>query len=385
MIRVALSTSVIQRGKSGVASYVFGLIEGLLATGAPLQLSLIGFSEDKPLFNRWLDRCQWISVAEDFRPAVRDILWHATKLRGILRRERAEILHIPSYRRIVPKPPVPQVVTIHDCAAFRVRGKYDIARMIYGKHVVRQLARQADVVSTVSHSTARDVEQFFGIKEADVHVIWNGIDHAAFHPFSPDGIATAMKRLGQQRPYFIYLARLEHPAKNHVRLIEAFEAFCARNPDCAEELLFGGADWHGAEVVHARIASSSHKDRIRCLGFIPKDDLGFWYAGATAMVYPSLFEGFGLPPVEAMACGCPVICSAAGSLGEVAGDAAYVIDPLAPETLTAAMESVALQPGKADAWRKAGIAQAAKFTWAAAASSMYKLYEGARSARMASQ
>ncbi len=154
-----------------------------------------------------------------------------------------------------------------------------------------------------------------------------------------------MERLGQRHPYFIYLARLEHPGKNHVRLIQAFEQFCARNPGLTHELLLGGADWHGAEVIHQRVAASALKGRIREIGFVPKTDLPHWYAGATAMVYPSLFEGFGLPPIEAMACGCPVISSAAGSLGEVVGDAARIIDPLEPETIAKPWKASRSTPG----------------------------------------
>jgi hypothetical protein len=138
MIRVALSASVIQRGKSGVASYVFGLLDGLRAINPPIDLTIFGFEEDRPLFDKWLDRVNWAPVSERFRPAVRNILWHHTHLPALLRAHKIDVLHIPSYRRIVWNPPVAQVVTIHDCAAFAVRAKYDAARMFYGRHVVRR-------------------------------------------------------------------------------------------------------------------------------------------------------------------------------------------------------------------------------------------------------
>ena len=123
MIRVALSTSVVQRGKSGVASYVFGLLDGLRAIDAPVELTLLGLEEDRPLFEPWMDRCAWEPVPERWRPAVRNVAWHQTLLRGVLKRLRADVLHVPSYRRIAWRPPVPQVVTIHDCAAFAVAGQ----------------------------------------------------------------------------------------------------------------------------------------------------------------------------------------------------------------------------------------------------------------------
>jgi glycosyltransferase involved in cell wall biosynthesis len=373
MIRVALSASVIQRGKSGVASYVFGLLDGLRAIDAPIDLTLLGFEEDRPLFEKWLDRVSWQPVAEKWRPAVRNILWHHTHLPGLLKRLRIDVLHIPSYRRIVWNPPAAQVVTIHDCAAFAVRGKYDAARMFYGRHVVSRLARGADTVMTVSQTTADDVARYFKIPNA--RVIWNGIDHEQYQPLPSARVASTLaSSFKQVRPYFLYLARLEHPGKNHVRLIEAFERFVEGHPGRSEDLIFGGADWHGSEVIHQRIAASPCRDRIRSLGFVSKADLAVLYGGATAMVYPSLFEGFGLPPVEAMACGCPVISSPRGSLREVVGDAAHLIDPEDVADMAEGLAAAPVTPADRERWRRRGIEHAAGFHWENAAREIVEVY-----------
>lgn len=375
MTRVVLSTTVAQRGRSGVASYLFGLLDGLKAIDSPVQISLIGLEEDHGLFTRWLDRCDWIPIGERYRPAVRNIWWHQTQLRSVLREQQADVLHIPSYRRIVWNSPVPQVVTIHDCAAFNVRGKYDAARMFYGQHVARRLARGAEAITCVSQATADDVEKHFGIPTSAQSVIWNGIDHGRFQIATESQIADFRKRQGLgQDDYFLYLARLEHPAKNHVRLIEAFEKFAAENPHRGDHLLFGGADWHGAEEIHRRIAASPLRDRIRALGFVEDYDLPFWYGAATAMVYPSLFEGFGLPPVEAMACGCPVISSTRGSLGEVVGDAARLIDPEDISEMATALGEMTTKSHRTD-WQARGSARAALFDWRESARQLTELYQ----------
>ncbi len=376
MIRVALSASVIQRGKSGVASYVFGLLDGLRAIEPPIDLTLLGFEEDRPLFEKWLDRFSWQPVAEKWRPAVRNIYWHHAHLPRLLKKLRTDVLHIPSYRRIVWNPPATQVVTVHDCAAFAVRGKYDAARMFYGRHVVSRLARQARAVMTVSRATADDVERYFKIGNA--RVVWNGIDHAQYRPLPEGEIASGLaKAFEQTRPYFLYLARLEHPGKNHVRLIEAFERFVAAHPARHEDLIFGGADWHGAELIHQRIAISPLRERIRSLGFVGKADLPILYGGATAMVYPSLFEGFGLPPIEAMACGCPVISSPRGSLREVVGDAAHLIDPEDVDDMAAGLAAAPLAPEERETWRRRGIEHAARFHWENAARTVVETYTAA--------
>jgi len=374
VIKVALSTTVAQRGRSGVASYLFGLLDGFQAIDAPIHIALLGLAKGQNLFTRWMDRCEWVPVGERHRPAVRNIWWHQTALRRTLREIKADLLHIPSYRRIVWKPPVPQVVTIHDCAAFNVKGKYDAARMFYGQQVARRLARGAEAITCVSHATAADVERHFGIPQDQQTVIWNGIDQGRFHPRDPEDITAfrTRRQLGDT-PYFLYLARLEHPAKNHVRLIAAFEKFATAHPERDDLLLFGGADWHGAEEIHQRIADSPQRDRIRALGFVSNEDLPLWYAGATAMTYPSLFEGFGLPPIEAMACDCPVICSTRGSLGEVVGEAARIVEPEDTDDIAQALGELIGPEARAN-WQRRGRERAALFDWREAARQLAELY-----------
>jgi glycosyltransferase involved in cell wall biosynthesis len=273
------------------------------------------------------------------------------------------------------RPPCPQVVTIHDLAAFSLRTKYDTARMIYGTYAVKYLARQVEAITAVSHATAEDIQRFLRIPKERVSVFWNGIDHIRFRPQPAEKVSAALARFDQQRPYFIYLARLEHPAKNHVRLIQAFELFCEHAPAQQHELVLGGADWHGADVIHRRIADSPQKHRIKTLGFVSDSDLPFWYAGAAIMVYPSLFEGFGLPPLEAMASGCPVISSNRGSLPEVVGDAARMIDPELAETIAAAMDEIISDRQLASNMIRQGFTRAKEFSWAKVAEGICQLYQ----------
>jgi glycosyltransferase involved in cell wall biosynthesis len=218
------------------------------------------------------------------------------------------------------------------------------------------------------------VETFFQRPAAAIDVIWNGIDHRRFRPATPAALAGFRGRHPLTRPYIVYLARLEHPAKNHVRLIEAFEHLLAAQPHLPHELVLAGADWHGAEVVHARVAASPVRARIRTPGFVTAEDLPLWYAGAEVLAYPSLFEGFGLPPVEAMACGCPVVCSARGSLAEVVGEAARLVEPESPAAIAAGLREVLAAP---EPWRKRGLARAQLFDWNRAAQATATLYREA--------
>jgi glycosyltransferase involved in cell wall biosynthesis len=377
-VKAALSASVIQRGKSGVATYIGGLLRGMGARGWPCEIAVFGLEGDRAWFEPWLDRCEFIPVPESARPAVKNILWHQTRLPSLLRKHGCNLLHIPSYRRIVAAPGVPQVVTIHDLAPFRLAGKYDALRMFYGRQVVKRLARRAAEIIAVSRTTADDVRTFFAVDPARLTVVYNGIDHGRFRPLDRESVPARLPvTAGWTGGWWIYVARLEHPAKNHLRLIAAYEQLCERAPGEAGHLVLAGADWHGADVIHAAIARSPVRDRIHCAGFVADDDLPAWYAGARALVFPSLFEGFGLPPIEAMACGCPVLSSDRGSLREVVGDAAHIFDPEDTTAIAGAMIGLAENPAEQDELRRLGFARAAQFRWERCADETISLYRRA--------
>jgi len=273
--------------------------------------------------------------------------------------------------------PCPLIATIHDLAPFHVKGKYDWKRMFYARFVVRHLAQRQSSIIAISQSTAHDIQRFFAVPPERITVIHNGIDHERFKPADHDAArAIVAERYGLAAPFFLYVARLEHPGKNHLRLIEAFNQFKARSRS-NWRLAFAGSDWHGAEVIHGAIAQSPCAADIKCLGFVADAELPSLYSAAGGFVYPSLFEGFGLPPIEAMACGCPVICSTRGSLGEVVGDAALTFDPENVADVTRALERIATDASLRDRLRSAGLKRAHQFTWNACANSTIEAYQRA--------
>lgn len=372
-MKVGISTSVIQRGRSGVGQYVLALVRAFQRSGTNAQFTLFVLEEDLPLFDFVKGEMEIVPVPESERPAVRNILWHQRRLPDLARRHALDILHVPSYRRLLWPRPCKLVATIHDLAPFRLAGKYDWKRMFYGRVVARRLAGRADRIIAVSHHTAADILQFFKVPSNRISVIHNGIDHDRFSPAPSGGGATLPGKLYSDRPFFLYVARLEHPGKNHVRLVRAFEIFKERTGS-NWQLVLGGADWHGAEVIHEAVRRSRCAQDIRTLGFVSDTDLPSLYRAASVFVYPSLFEGFGLPPIEAMACGCPVVCSDRGALGEVIGSAAAVVDPENVESMAEALSRVARDSRLRETMRAEGIAQAAKFSWSVAAEATLRLY-----------
>lgn len=375
-MRIGISTSVIQRGQTGIAQYLFALLRAFLPYAGENDFVLFVLEEDVPLFDFAKGKMQIVPVPESFRPPIKNILWHQRALPQLARGLQLDVLHIPSYRRMLWSGPCPLVATIHDLAPFRVSKKYSWARMFYGRVVARLLAQRQNAIIAISQNTAKDVLEFFDVPPGRVHVIHNGLEHNRFFPGSREQAqAKIAGKHNLQSPFFLYVARLEHPAKNHVRLISAFNEFKSKT-NSNWQLVFGGSDWHGVEAIHAAATQSPFESDIRMLGFVANDDLPDLYRAADVFVYPSLYEGFGMPPIEAMACGCPVICSTRGSLGEIVEQAAAIVDPEDVHSMANQLRLLANDAPLRERLRAAGLQQADKFDWNRTATQTLSIYSG---------
>ncbi len=373
-MNIGLSTSVVQRGRTGVGQYVLALLRAFITSGTGHSFFLFVLEKDLPLFEFVRDRMTLITVPESFRPPLANILWHQAMLPQLIRKHGIDLLHIPSYRRMLWQHPCPMVATIHDLAPLRISGKYDWTRTLYARWAVKHLARRQDHIITVSKNTAHDVRHLFAIPESRLSVVYNGVDHARYTPgnrlFAREKISL---QYGLKGPFFLYVARLEHPGKNHWRLIRAFEMFHETNPSW--RLVFAGSDWTGAAAIHAAISASRCRNFIHSLGFVPDEVVPDIMRAADAFVYPSLYEGFGLPIVEAMACGCPVICSNRNSMLEIAGDAAATVDPENVTALKWQMQQMAESPVIREQHSQAGLRHARVFDWKHTAAAVLSVYE----------
>ncbi len=316
-------------------------------------------------------------MPEKFRPPLKDIFWHQMVLPQLVRELELDVLHVPSYRRLLWPRPCALVATVHDLAAFHVAEKYDEARMFYGRVVARQLAQRQDEIIAISQNTACDIEKFWRVPREKITVVHHGVDHGRFFPVVHEiAKANGTNHFGLRRPFFLYVARLEHPAKNHLRLIGAFEKFKAETKS-PWQLVLAGNDWHGAEKIHGAIRQSHFKNDILCLGFVPEAELPLLYRAADVFVYPSLYEGFGFPPLEAMACGCPVLCSTRGALGEITGGAAAIVEPEDVSTLKFQLARLAADEKLRKQLRAAGLERARLFDWRRTAAQTLEIYSRA--------
>ncbi|MFT3990846.1 MAG: glycosyltransferase family 1 protein [Luteolibacter sp.] len=372
-MKVLISAGMIQGGKSGVGRYVISLAEAMVREQKDVDLYVAGLDADRHLFP-WINDARWVSIPADAAGGAKNLLWHQLRLNAEVSRIGIELVHIPSYRRMLWSCVVPQVATIHDCAPFILREKYDFARGFFGRTIVPIIARRVQHVIAVSETTGHDIVRWMKVPQQRVTVIPNGIDHEMFRPQDPAAIDAFRQRMKLDKPFFLYVARLEHPAKNHLRLIRAFEQVAA-DGSFQGDLILPGAPWHGSEIIEQAVAESPYKDRIRLAGFVSNDDLPLWYAAADALVFPSLMEGFGLPLLESQACGTRIACANSTSLPEVAGPAGILFDGLDETSIASAMRELATMDEAERKQRETeGIAWAGRFTWSAHARDAAAIY-----------
>ena len=266
---------------------------------------------------------------------------------GPLRRHLAgaDVVHFPLTIE-VPRSGIPSVVTLHDVQHLDLPGMFPRAERAFRAVLWHRSLRHAQRVITVSGFVRDRAVARLGLDASRIRVVQLGVDHERLRPGS-----------GEREPFLLYPAR-RWPHKNHERLLEAF-ALVRRDRPELRLVLTGGGDFNGMP------------DGVDARGHVGTDELVSLMQRASALVFPSLYEGFGLPPLEAMACGCPVACSNTASLPETVGDAARLFDPRDPRAIADAVIDVLASP---DEWVERGLARARSFSWEATARATDEVY-----------
>jgi glycosyltransferase involved in cell wall biosynthesis len=376
-MNIGFSACVLQGGRTGVASYVVNLLQTLQEVDTVNNYDLLIPKADQKLIRDGFPRFHKTVISDAMSKPVPNILWHNLALPGLARREAYDLVHIPSYRRLPFIKGTKVVATVHDLATLHMDNKYDAARMFFNRRIVPSLIRRADHVITVSHFTAADLVNLIGYPKERISVIYSGINREAYRPVPIEECRQLLKtKYGLEAPFIVYVSRVEHPAKNHLRLLQAFEQLKARRPS-ELKLVLVGADWNGAEVVKDYAARSSVAKDVIFTGFTPLADIPHFYSACEVMVYPSLFEGFGFPIIEAMSCGASVTCSNTSSMEEIAGDWMPTFNPLDVDAIEGAMEE-ALRVGKTADLSARGITYAASFKWEETAKQVMSVYQAVK-------
>ncbi|MCI0364300.1 MAG: glycosyltransferase family 4 protein, partial [Phycisphaerales bacterium] len=299
-------------------------------------------------------------------------LWMQGVLPAHLARLKPDIAHFTNSTAPLIAP-CPVVITIHDMTLWLMPGYHPISRLAAMRPIIPLVAQRAAAVIAVSESAREDVINILKLPPERVHVIYEA-PAREFRPIPPSPALDAVGKRYHLPPRFLLYVGTIEPRKNIARLLEAFAMLRRAGEIDHDLILVGGKGWKDHEIYEA-IERLRLFDQVRFLGHIPILDLVAIYNLAAALVFPSLYEGFGLPVIEAMACGTPVITSPNGSLREVAGDAAQFVDPLDIESIAHGIRRVVCDPIVAAHFSEHGLARAACFSWQRVAAQTYRVYE----------
>ncbi len=290
---------------------------------------------------------------------LRDLFWIQVTLPMRLSQIKPDVLFAPSY--LAPAfCPCALVLTVHDTLYRGGVGKFlDRPFGCYFRLSVNAAIRRATMICTVSEFSRNQIVSAYGVESDRIRVTYPGVS-ARFQPQSAVQIAAIRKKYNLSRPFFLFVGMREK-RKNIPRLLDAFRIFC-RGASEEYDLLLAGPPGGGEQQVRDLIRDLAAQDRVRIAGFASDEDMPGLYSAAAALVFPSLGEGFGLPMIEAMACGTPVIASRVSCVPEVAGAAALLIDPEDPLDIAQAMQHVLCDEVRADLSRR-GLQRARAFTW----------------------
>ena len=306
------------------------------------------------------------------RPSTR-ILWEQIVAPFELHRLNVDVLHAPAY--VAPQATTcPTVVTVHDLSFERLPHLFNRHNRWYLSSMTRASVRRARRIIAVSESTRRELVELLGVPERLIHVIPNGVE-SVFHPIDEEQISRFRTERGLPDRFILFLGTLE-PRKNVRTLLRAF-ARLRRERGIDHTLVLAGAKGWLYESIFDETRTLGLEESVLFPGFVPFDDQPLWYNASTVFAYPSLYEGFGMPPLEAMACGTPVVCSDTTSLPEVVGDAGLTVPPMDDIALAEALWHVLDRPAEAARMRIAGLTRAKDFDWASIARATVAVYDAA--------
>jgi glycosyltransferase involved in cell wall biosynthesis len=355
---------------AGINGYIYNLIGALPDADPSFSYTVFTGSQGQPPPRERIAvrRPPWST-----ENPLRRILWEQVAQPVALWRLRPDLAHALAFVTPVLNL-VPGVVTVYDLSFVHYPALLPAARRLYLRVLTRRSCQRARRVIAISHSTARDLSATFGIPPESIDVALPGVG-SQFAPLPDADVAAFRARKGLPDRFLLFLGTLE-PRKNLPVLLRAYAQLPARDRAAVHLVLAGGRGWMSDDVF-GTIEALDLSDSVHLPGYVAPDELPLWYNAAEAFVYPSVLEGFGLPVVEALACGTPVLVSDVSSLPEAAGETGYCLPPGDVAAWTDALARVLHDPAWCEEAGARGRVHAARFTWAQTAAQTVASYRRA--------
>lgn len=307
-------------------------------------------------------------------------------------KDQLDVLFVPAHTLpIIRKPGLKTVVTVHDLGSEYLPQMHQLKQRVYLSYMQRYQLKAATKIIAVSQATKDDLVERVGIKPCKVEVVYEGLDQKLFKPVQDDLLINSLLHYNlQPKTYYLFVGTVQ-PRKNLARLIKAFAKFSSKENAKNTHLVIAGSKGWLSDEIYQLPKKLGIAEQVKFLGYVPEKDLPALYSGAIVLVFPSLFEGFGLPILEAQACGCPVITSNTSSMPEVAGKGAILVNPYSVDEIKDAMIRVKGEAcllasrrsgpaGRAERGKliKRGFENVKRFSWERCATQTLKVFEDLR-------
>jgi len=365
-MKVGLTGEALTAVGVGINTYTYNLVKELIKLYKDIYL--IEYSPDN-VFNN----IPKIIVPNPFQKFSRIYLWHpylALKLN--FNEYPLDIVHsLNQGPGIFKLKKQRYIITVHDLLPIVFPRVRPLKVVLVYKFLIPRALKTADAIIAVSYNTKRDIIKYFKIPEEKIRVIYNGVNEN-YKPLSEKEVEKIHQKYDINYPFILYVGRLAFH-KNIPTLLKAFYKLKKYNLP-HKLIIIGKKDWKYKDIFDLVDRLNLHKDVI-FLGYVPNEDLPALYNAADLFVYPSLYEGFGLPPLEAMACGTPVVTSNTSSLPEVVGDAGIMVEPYDVDGFAKAMYEILTNDGLREELRKKGLKRAKLFNWRKTAEETLEVYE----------
>ena len=380
-MRIALDLRWIRSEKiDGISRYTLNLVSHLFQQDRENEYLCIGH---KPLLEQKLPFADYpqariVSIPQRVL-SVKDFLQTQRSIEGL----GIDLFHVPNYLSSPFRGSYVKILTVYDLIPFLFPSALSKSRLLWRcfyktPYPARSILRSADVIITTSAHTKQDLIRVLKIPSERIQVVWSGIE-ARFHPgYSMS--ESFWERYGLKRNYLLYVGR-QDPYKGLNFLVEAFARLPQELRQRSQLVIAGKTDPRYIDTVHALLDRYQLHEAVRFLDYVPDSDLPLLYSAARLLVHPSLYEGFGLPPLESMACGTPVVYADTSSLTELLGDAGLAVRPASPEALSEGIKLLFEHEELREQYRERGLQHIRRYAWKRVAAEILNIYAQSRTSR----
>ncbi len=372
-MRIGVDLSVIQSTKSGVDWYTYNVLNEMAGLLEPHEQLYLFSNRDNGFDQDLAGRPRVVSVRSHFRYQEP---WRQFMLPLLLKKHQIDVCFFTNFV-IAVAAPCPMVLTIHDLSFKLFPRTHSLRNVIWTRSLVPVSVRRSRRIIADSNNTKLDLIRVMNVSKRKVDVVYLGVS-SAFHPGAEPGDEEALNRYGIVRPYLLFVGTLE-PRKNINLIIKGFDKITNDFPD-VHLVLAGRRGWM-AQAIFDELERRKLLGKVHITGYVRDQDLPALYRGASALIYPSLYEGFGLPPLEAMASGTPVVVSKGSSLPEVVGDAGLYVNPLDADEVADRMRKLLGDANLAAGLKAKALERAALFSWKKTAARTLEIIREAASAK----